>query len=339
MKNLNKQVLERLHNLINSSNNILITTHSNADGDAIGSCLAFALILEKIGKKTDIITPDEYPKFLKWMEGNRMVHIFKGNEKYCRSLADGADLILAIDFNDPKRLKTASDILAMPNKPKVLIDHHPEPVNFADLTISETDLGSSAEIIYYIIKELNLTEHIDHGIAEALFTGIMTDTGCFSYSCSYPDVYYVVAELMKYGIEKDLIYSRIYDKYSENRLRLMGYCLYEKMTMIRPYNVAYISLTRDELKRFNHISGDTEGFVNLPFSIKGIKLTALFIEKEDHVKISFRSRNDFSVNELSSKYFRGGGHLNAAGGEWDLPLDNAINRFVKLLETYEESLK
>jgi phosphoesterase RecJ-like protein len=180
---------------------------------------------------------------------------------------------------------------------------------------------------------------MDFNVAEALFAGIMTDTGCFSFSCSYPEVYEVVGELMKYGINKDNIYSRIYDNYSENRLRLMGYCLNEKMVVLKEYNTAYITLTREELKRFNHEPGDTEGFVNLPFSINGIRLTALFIEKHDHVKISFRSRNNFSVNDLASTHFRGGGHLNAAGAEWDLPMDGTIKRFVSLLPQLEDLLK
>lgn len=339
MKKLNRNKLLILDDYIRKSDNILITTHSNADGDAIGSCIAVALVLIKMGKKVDIITPDEYPHFLKWMEGDHLIRVFAREKKICNSLAGEADLILAIDYNDPKRLKNASYMLTLPGKPKVLIDHHPDPVDFADLTISEPSIGSSSELIYYIFRKLKLSDYLDKSIAEALFTGIMTDTGCFSYSCSYPEVYEVVADLMKYGLEKDRIYSRVYDNYSENRMRLMGYCLYEKMTVLKSYNTAYISLTKEELKRFSHESGDTEGFVNLPFSVKGIILTALFIEKSDHVKISFRSRNDFSVNDFSSKFFRGGGHLNAAGGEWDLPLEGAIDRFVRLLKDFQKSLR
>ena len=338
LKTLNKDAIKRLKSLIEDSKRILITTHHNADGDAIGSTLAIGLVLKKIGKTVDIITPNEYPDFLKWMTGTEMIHIFNKEQEECRKIADQADLIMAIDFNDPDRLKTASWILSLPGKLKVLIDHHPDPAGFADLTISEISIGSSAELIYYILRDMGLTDHIGVDVAEALYSGIMTYTGCFSFSCSYPEIFEVVADLLKYGIDKDAIYARIYDNYPEKRLRLMGYCLHEKMVVLPQYNTAYIALNRGELERFKHSPGDTEGFVNLPFSIKGIRLTALFIEKKDHVKISFRSRNNFSVNNFASAHFRGGGHLNAAGAEWDLPMEETINRFVGLLPQYEDML-
>jgi len=339
LKGLNKIQIKRLKDLIEGSQKILITTHHNADGDAIGSTLAFGLVLNKMGKSVDIVIPNDYPKFLKWMKGTEMIRVFKHNEKECRIIAEQAELILAVDYNDPKRLKNASWMLSLPGKPKVIIDHHPDPFDFADITITVTSLGSSAELLYYIFVDMGIKDYIDVNVAEALFSGIMTDTGCFSYSCSYPEVYKVVAELMKYGINKDAIYNRIYNNFSENRMRLMGYCLNEKMVLIKEYNTAYITLSREELKRFSHEPGDTEGFVNLPFSIEGILLSALFVEKQDHIKISFRSRNNFSVNDFASTHFRGGGHLNAAGAEWDLPMEETINRFVSLLPQYEDILK
>jgi phosphoesterase RecJ-like protein len=322
--------------MIDQSVNILITTHSNPDGDAIGSSVALGLLFEKLGKKVNILTPDEYPQYLKWTKGDRLITIFKKNENICRSMAREADLIFAVDYNDPGRLKNAGEILTSNSIPKILIDHHPDPKDFADLVISDTSLGSSAELIYYLVIQMGMNRYLDRHIAEALFTGIMTDTGCFSYSCSYPEVYEVVAGLMRLGIDKDEIYSRIYDNFSENRLKLMGFCLHEKMTILKPYNTAIICLNRNELEKFSHETGDTEGFVNLPFSIKGIKFTALFIEKEDHVKISFRSRGNFSVNDFSARYFRGGGHMNAAGGEWDLPIEDAVDRFIELLKSNKE---
>jgi len=167
----------------------------------------------------------------------------------------------------------------------------------------------------------------------------MTDTGNFSYACSYPEIWNTVALLLNYGIEKDRIHSLVYDNYDENRMKLMGYCLYEKMELIPEYNTAIISLSMDEMKKFKHKPGDTEGFVNMPFSIKGVKFTALFIEKQDHVKISFRSREDFSVNAFSRNHFNGGGHLNAAGGETEKPMEKAIEKFKSLLPHYAKSLK
>ena len=339
MKKLNKADVKKFNDLLNKSNNILITTHLNADGDAIGSSLAFALVLRKTGKKVDIITPNDYPEFLKWMKGLEMISVYHNNKNECLTLAKNADLILAIDFNDPKRLKDASELLTISKVPKVLIDHHPFPVNFAELKFSETDLGSSAELVFYLLRDMGLSNLIDRDVAEALFTGIMTDTGCFNYSCSYPEVYEVVAFLIRMGINKDEIYKHIYDSYSENRTRLMGYCLNQRMIVLKKYHTAYIWLDSNDLKKFNHEPGDTEGFVNLPFSIQGIRFTALFIEQDDHIKISFRSRGNFSVNEFASKHFNGGGHLNAAGAEWGLPMDKTIKKFEASLPQYESILK
>jgi phosphoesterase RecJ-like protein len=216
---------------------------------------------------------------------------------------------------------------------------NPDPMSFADITISETDIGSASELIYHVLLHLGLQDLIDKDIATVLYAGIMTDTGCFSFSCSYPGVFEVVAKLISYRIPKDEIHSLIYDNYSDARMHLMGYCLNEKMIVLPEYHTAYISLTQEEVKRFNHVPGDTEGFVNLPFSIKGIILTAFFMEKDNHVKISFRSRGNFSVNDLAKKNFRGGGHVNAAGAEWDLPLENTLKRFLDILPGYASELK
>lgn len=339
MKSLNTTDIEKLKKLIGTSDNILITTHHNADGDAIGSSLGLALTLKKAGKNVNIVTPNEYPHFLKWMPGTDMITVFRGREADVKKMVAEADLLFCVDYNDKSRLKYAADTIFGGKAAVVLIDHHPEPMSFADITISETDLGSASELIFHVINHLELEELVDKDIASALYAGIMTDTGCFSFSCSYPGVFEVVAQLIKYGIPKDEIHSRIYDNYSDARMRLMGYCLNEKMIILPEFNTAYISLKEEDLVRFSHKPGDTEGFVNLPFSIKGIKLTAFFMEKKDHVKISFRSRGDFSVTELAKTNFRGGGHMNAAGAEWDLPLENTIQRFLDILPNYAEKLK
>jgi len=339
LKSLNKNDIARLKELLDKSENILITTHHNADGDAIGSTLGLALVLRKAGKKVNIVTPNEYPHFLKWMPGTDMISQFKGSEAEVKKMTEEAHLIFCVDYNDKSRLKYAASTIFSGNAPVVLIDHHPDPMKFADVIISETDIGSASELIYHVLAHLEILNLVDKDVATALYAGIMTDTGCFSFSCSYPGVFNVVSELMSYGIAKDQIHSLIYDNYSEARMRLMGYCLNEKMTIIPEYNTAYISLTEEEVKLFNHLPGDTEGFVNLPFSIKGIKLTAFFMEKKDHVKISFRSRGNFSVNDLAKTHFRGGGHVNAAGAEWDLPLENTLKRFLDALPQYADALK
>jgi bifunctional oligoribonuclease and PAP phosphatase NrnA len=339
LKSLNKNDIVRLKELLEKSENILVTTHHNSDGDAIGSSLGLALVLKKAGKKVNIVTPNEYPHFLKWMPGSELITVFKGREDAVKKMVDEADLLFCVDYNEPSRLKYAAKTVFSGKAPIVLIDHHPEPADFADVCISETDLGSASELVFHVVRELGMEKLVDKDVATALYAGIMTDTGCFSFSCSYPGVFEVVAQLIRHGIPKDEIHSRIYDNYSDARMRLMGFCLNEKMIILPEYKTAYISLSQEEADRFDHVPGDTEGFVNLPFSIKGIVLTAFFMEKKDHVKISFRSRGSFSVTELAKTNFRGGGHMNAAGAEWDLPLEKTIQRFLDILPKYADKLK
>mgnify|MGYP006281367361 CR=1 FL=1 len=328
-----------LRNKLEENENIVIVTHVNPDGDAIGSTLAMGGVIKKLGKNVKIVTPNDFPEFLHWMQGAKDILVYFRKKNEIKKLIAEADLILCIDFSDSGRLEKAEKIILDSPAYKVLIDHHPDPADFTDLVISDTKLGSSAEIIYYIIKDMGFEHLIDTSIAEDLYTGIMTDTGNFSFASSYPQVWEMVAELLKKGIDKDETYSKVYDNYSEKRMRLMGYCLYENMQVFDEYNTAVMGLSKKEMERFNHKPGDTEGFVNLPFSIRGIKLTALFLEKQDHIRISLRSRGDFSVNELSRKYLNGGGHKNAAGGELRMSLDDAIQKFRDILKNYKEELK
>lgn len=338
MKIIADKDLKKLKLKIDNASDVLITTHVNADGDAIGSTLALAFILKKLSKRVMIITPNDFPGFLQWMPGQELINVDFKNPGKTKDWAEKADLIFAVDYNDPKRLKKAEEIILKSQAFKVLIDHHPFPVKFANLAISVTKVGSTAELLYYLICDLGFSHLIDKDIATCLYTGIMTDTGCFSYSCSYPEVFNVTAELLKYGIDKDQIYSNVYDNFTDSRMKLMGYCLYEKMVVLPEFNTAYISITEEELKKFNHLPGDTEGFVNLPFSIKGIRFTALFLEKKEFIKISFRSRGNFNVNEFSSRYFNGGGHKNAAGGEMRQSMENTLKHFRELMPEFREQL-
>jgi phosphoesterase RecJ-like protein len=336
---LNPEKVSELKSLLLRKNTFLIATHLNADGDAIGSSLALALVLKKMGKSVQVVTSNDYPAFLKWMEGNDMVLVHRHQSNQVKNAAARAEVLLCLDFNDPKRLDTAQEDVMNSPAYRVLIDHHPNPVDFANLVLSETSYGSTAELLYSLLLGMGFEKYMDAGIAACVYAGILTDTGGFSYSCSYPEVWKTVAALMAYGIDKDLIHSLVYDNYSKERMRLMGYCLYEKMLVFPEYNTAVISLSKAEMDSFNHQPGDTEGFVNLPFNIKGIRFSVLFLEKKNHIKISFRSRGSFNVNKFANDHFRGGGHVNASGGEWDKPLDEAVKRFINLLEHYKDQLQ
>ncbi len=323
---------------IESANRVAVLTHTNPDGDAIGSSLALALALGKMGIDAQVVIPDGLPDFLRWLPGIDRSTTFAYKRDQAVEIVEGADLIFCLDFNDPKRVNGVEEFLHKSTAKKVLIDHHQDPVQFTDIVISETWRGSVGEMIYLFLKEVFDGELMDKEIATCLYVAIMTDTGNFNYASSYPEIFHIVGDLMKYDIEKDRIYSNVYDAFSEDRMRLQGYCMQKKMVVLPEYHTAYISLTDEELKIFNHRKGDTEGFVNIPFSVKGVRFTALFVEKKDRIKASFRSRGQFPVNLVASEHYHGGGHINAAGGDSFKTMEETLAGFESLLPGYSKLL-
>jgi len=331
--------LQTLKGWISSSSRVAILTHSNPDGDAIGSSLALALALSGRGIDAQVVIPDGLPDFLRWLPGIERSTTFAYKREKAVEIIEGADLIFCLDFNDPKRLGAVEEYLVKSTARKVLIDHHQDPRQFTDMAISETWRGSVGEMIYLLMKELFKEQVLNREIATCLYVAIMTDTGNFSYASSYPEIFHIVGDLMKYDLDKDMIFSRVYYAFTEDRLRLQGYCMQEKMVVLPEYFTAYISLTDEELKNFNHRKGDTEGFVNIPFAIKGIKFTALFVEKKDRIKVSFRSRGSFPVNQIAADHYQGGGHINAAGGDSFASMDDTLSTFESLLSRYAKMLQ
>lgn len=319
--------------------NIAIITHRNPDGDAIGSALALYNLFIKMGHLVDVLVPNKIPDFLKWMKHCDKIHIVCNQKDKAVEIIEKSSLIFAVDFNDLGRIDTINKHITISKAYKVLIDHHPNPDPLADLIISKTAASSTAELVYSFIKTLKLSKQIDKDVAECIYCGIMTDTGCFNFNSSRAETFQTVAELIDFGINKDKIYDLVYDNFSNSRMKLMGYCLDKKMVYLEEYNTAYISLSQKELKEYNFKIGDAEGFVNMPLSIKGVLMSALFIENKDRVKISLRSKGDFAVNKIASEYFNGGGHANASGGESYESLENTVNKFVNLLPKFKESSK
>lgn len=313
---------------------IAIISHVNPDGDAIGSSLAMYHFLNKPDNSVTVIMPDEYPDFLKWLPGSKEIVIFSKKRTAATAILQEADLIFILDFNTPARAGKASEILTGSKAYKILIDHHPDPDSFADLVFSDTVASSTAELVYRFIESAGQSDRIDEISATCIYTGIMSDTGSFSYNSSQPETYRILSELLKKGIDKDNIYYKVYDNFSESRLKLLGYCLDRKMVVLPEYRTAYMSLSLDEKKKYNYVRGDSEGFVNYPLSVKGIDFVAFFMENNDHVKISFRSKGRFDTNSFAGKNFDGGGHANASGGESKLSLSDTINKFVALLPLY-----
>jgi bifunctional oligoribonuclease and PAP phosphatase NrnA len=334
-----KGMVETIRDWLGSSERVAVLTHSNPDGDAIGSSLALALALVKAGKDARVVIPDGLPDFLRWLPGIERSTTFVYKQERAVEIIEGADLIFCLDFNDPKRLNGAEEYFLKSKARSILIDHHQDPLSFTDLSISETWRGSVGEMIYIFLKEVFTDDLLDKDIATCLYVAIMTDTGNFNYASSYPDIFHIVGDLMKYEIEKDHIYSKVYDSFSEDRMRLQGYCMMNKMVVLPQYHTGYISLTQEELKKFNHRKGDTEGFVNIPFSVKGVRFTALFVEKKDRIKVSFRSRGHFPVNRVASEHYQGGGHINAAGGDSFTSMEETLARFEALLPEYASLLQ
>lgn len=313
---------------------ICLLSHINPDGDAIGSLLGLYWYLKQTGKTVGMAIPNRMPHFLDFLPGSKKIKVYAEDARSADRLIGMAQLIICLDFNEADRLGDMIRPFNASGAVKILIDHHPGPAKFADHIISFTRISSTAEMLFLLIRAIEKKPWLNKNTATCLFAGIMTDTGCFQYSSSLPRTYTTVAELLKQGIDKDKIYSGIYDSFSAGRMRLMGFALHEKMVILKDIHTAYITLTRKELKMFSHVTGDTEGFVNLPFSIRGIKVTALMIEKKDHVRLSFRSRGTVDVNRFARLHFNGGGHRNAAGGECYEPMEDTTARFEKLIREF-----
>lgn len=323
---------KELSKLFSSSGNILIICHINPDGDSVGAQLALYHYFKSKGKEVSLLAPNNIQEFLKWMDGSEKINIFIKDRKKCRTLIEQADLIIMLDFNQANRLGEAEDSVMGSKAKKLIIDHHLDPEDFADLIISDPSKCSTSELVHEIVCEVNGSEFINRPYAEALYVGIITDTGNFEHGAYSSRTFRIVADLLDSGIVKEKIINLIYNNFSSDRIRLQGFALNQRMVVLPEYKTAYIYLSKDDLKEYNHVKGDTEGFVNMPLSIKGINFAALFIEKDNFIKLSFRSKGKFPSNEFASVYFSGGGHLNASGGEYSDTLENTIAYFLKVLK-------
>ena len=306
--------------------------HINPDGDSVGAQLSLYHYFKANGKNVSLLAPNNLQEFLKWMDGAGQIEVFIKDRKKGRMMIEGADLIIMLDFNQSGRLGEAEDYVVASKTKKVVIDHHLNPENFADLIISDPTKCSTSELVHEVICEINGAKFINRSYAEALYVGIITDTGNFEHGSYSSRTFRIVADLLDTGIEKEKIINLIYNNFSSDRIRLQGFALNQRMVVMPEYKTAYIYLSKNDLKEYNHVKGDTEGFVNMPLSIKGINFSALFIEKDNFIKLSFRSKGQFPSNEFASLYFSGGGHLNASGGEFSDTLDNTITYFIKVLK-------
>jgi phosphoesterase RecJ-like protein len=335
---LAEESIEKIKNWLKDKPSILLTSHHNPDGDAIGSLLGLYLYFKKLGFKVWAVIPNEYPDFLKWLPGHEEIIVF---EKFTgnRDFID-ADVVFSLDYNSPKRVGSFESSLKATKGKKILIDHHPQPdQNFYDVMISTVETSSTSELVYSFITKLSGTKEIDQQIAKALYVGIMTDTGSFAFNCNYPSTFKIIAEMLELGLDGEYIHRLVYDNYSESRLRLLGLSLREKLTVLPEYCLAYIWLTSDDLLKYDYKIGDTEGVVNYPLSIKEVKISILLIERKDKIRVSFRSKGEFPVNIIARDHFEGGGHRNAAGGDSYMSMEETIKKLKNILPQYKELIE
>ncbi len=340
MKNeiFHTQALTKLLQLLEKADSIVITNHKNPDGDAMGSALALHHFLKATGYQSQVIVPNDYPEFLKWLPGTDDVLIYEGNQQQADLMIESADLIFSLDYNNLNRTGEMEEVLSQCEAPKVLIDHHRDPDDFAELEFSDITSCATAQLIYDLIDALNQLSELSTDCATCIYTGIVTDTGSFRYPSTTARTHEVAAHLLALGVENGLVHRNLFDNKTENVLKMRGHVLSNNLVVLNEYKTAYITMSRAELDRFNSQSGDTEGLVNEALSIKGMVMAIFLKEDYNLVKISFRSVGDFPVNELSSKHFSGGGHRNAAGGSSKEPMKQTIDRLLKILPEFKDRL-
>ncbi len=338
---LDDKELLSLMRLIQQSRRILICAHRSPDGDAVGSALGWAEYLQELGKQTAIVLPNPFPDFLRWMPGTHTIGFYEKHEKEAAKVIADADLIFCLDFNAISRLQSMSEAVEKSKADIVVIDHHLAP-DFpqAKLIISHPEMSSTSELMFRLIQQLGGFESMTRQGAANIYTGMMTDTGGFTYNSNNPEIYEVISLLLTKGIDKDKIYRNVFNNYSESRLRLTGYILHEKLRFYENRHASIFTLTREEMKRFHFIRGDAEGLVNMPLQVKGMRLSISLREdtEKDVVRVSLRSVDDFPCNLMAEQFFNGGGHLNASGGELPFPLEEAVKTAERAIEAFKDKL-
>ena len=329
---IDEKTIERLRAMINGVQRIAITCHKSPDGDALGSSLALCHVLRRLGKDAVVVTPDMAPKSLEFIPGVREIVVFTKHELRARHVLNDAQLIFCLDYNALQRIDRLGELIEPLHTPRVLIDHHLDPDSVFDLSISLPEASSTCELVFGVRMQMGLLRFLDRHAASCLYVGLSTDTGGFAYSCDNPEFYEILASIMRRRIDRATLYNKAMNTFSSDSLRLQGYAISEKMQLFPEQGAAFIVLDKEELERFNYNRGDTETLVNKPLAIPEIYWSVFMREDADRIKVSCRSQGDFSVSEICARYFNGGGHENAAGGEFSGTIDEAIALFHRILE-------
>lgn len=338
-KVIEQSKIDRFTKWFERADKIVIVSHVSPDGDAIGSSLGLYHFLDSQDKTVNIIVPNAFPDFLKWMPGSKDILLYDRYKEFADKLIAEADVICCLDFNTLKRIDDMGAAVAVSQARKVMVDHHLHPEEFCDITISHPTISSTSELVFRLICRMGYFSDITREGAECIYTGMMTDTGGFTYNSNNREIYFIISELLSKGIDKDDIYRKVFNTYSESRLRLMGHVL-ANMKVYAEYDSALISLTCAEQNCFDYIKGDSEGFVNIPLSIKNVCFSCFLREDTERpmIKISLRSVGTFPCNQFAAEFFNGGGHLNASGGEFYGTMEEAVKVFEQGLKKYKPLL-
>lgn len=330
--------VETLRELVSDSERIMLIGHVNPDGDSIGSLIGMAGYLIQLGKEVMPVVPNNYPYFLRFLDPYGKIVVYHKSQQTVKDFMAKATLIICLDFNSLRRIDELGEVIAASGAVKVLIDHHPQPENVFDVMYSDTASSSTCELVYWIIRDLNKGKSLPAESAVALYTGMMTDTNNFANSVRAL-TFKMAGELLEAGVDKEYVQRNVFGDFNESRMRLQGYMLYENMRLYNRYQAGMMLITEADKLRFGFEDGDSEGFVNLPLSIKGVRISALFTQEKDCIKVSLRSKDSFSVNRLARAYFNGGGHERAAGGKICIPVEEVEGYFLKSLDDFIASEK
>lgn len=326
----------KIKSLIEQSEKIVITSHKSPDGDSVGSSAGLYHYLKKLGKTPVICHPDEAPEFISWAIPS--IKLLDQSAEEVSALIHEADLLFALDYNDPTRMgNDMAELFVASSAKKVMIDHHLFPKDFTDLSISRPDVCSTSQLIFEFIEQVEGVQFMDSTICTPLYLGIMTDTGSFRFSSVTPKTHEIIADMIRLGVDQGSIHERVYDNIPLRRIQIRSYAIAEKLEIMESYGVAIVSLTKEEFERFNHQKGDTEGLVNHALAIEGVRAAVFLRELDDSVRLSFRSRSEYPVNELAMREFEGGGHKNAAGGIWYGSIQEAIENLKVKVPNYFET--
>lgn len=339
---LNDKQVAQLEELLAACSRIVITCHKSPDGDALGSSLAWAEFLKAKGKQPAVIIPDAFPDFLRWMPNTEKVIRYDKHQEQADALLREAELIFCLDFNESSRLDEMQSAFDAAQARRVMIDHHLNPNLHAELTVSDPELSSTAELVFRIIWQMGGFEEMNKHCAVCLYCGMMTDTGAFTYNSSRPEIFIIIGQLLTKHIDKDKIYRNVYNNFSAWAIRLRGYLMSQKLNVFDDVHAAFFTISRQDMRRFHFIKGDAEGLVNEPLRIKGMKLSVSLREddrRDNLVWVSLRSVGQFPCNEVAERFFNGGGHLNASGGRLLCSLEEAEKTVRQAFAEYAEILK